>query len=210
MAEKKDKELDLTGEIWVTEFTEVAAQKFRNRVMFHAKDNPEEPVVVFIDSYGGYVDSLAKMIETLDEIPNPIITVCMGKAMSCGAILLSHGDLRYCGRHSRVMVHEVSGGTYGDVHDVHADAIETKRLNQYFMDLLAVNCGIPGGYAGIRKIIKARDGRDIYLSASDAVKFGIVDYVGLPHMVSSVVTQAVTVPVKRKGKKPKRKTKGKS
>lgn len=207
MAEKKHKELDLTSEIWVRDFTELAAQRFRSKVMFHAKDTPEEPIIVFIDSYGGYVDSLAMMIETLDEVPNPIITVAMGKAISCGAILLSHGDLRYVGRHSRVMVHEVSGGAGGNVHDIYADALEIKRLNTYWMDLLAKNCSISGGYEGLRRIIKGKDGRDLYLTAEQAVKFGIADRVGLPHMISVIETQAITVPIKRKNKKPKRNNK---
>lgn len=201
MAEKKDKGLDLTGEIYVGDFTEIAAQKFKSSVLAHAKDSPEEPIVVYINSYGGFVDALASMIETLDSVPNPIITVCQGVAMSCGAILLSHGDVRYCGRHSRIMIHEVSSGTGGNVHDMYADAVEIKRLNSYWMDLLAKNCNIQGGYSSLRKIIKSKDGRDLYLDAAAAVKFGICDHVGLPQMISAVVTQAITVPIKRKAKK---------
>ena len=56
------------------------------------------------------MDCLASMIETMDEVPNPIITVAHGMAMSCGAVLLSHGDIRFVGKNSRIMVHEVSGG----------------------------------------------------------------------------------------------------
>jgi ATP-dependent Clp protease, protease subunit len=200
MSPKKLK--DLTGEIWVINFTEESAQDFRERMLFKSKDQPEEPIVVFIDSYGGYVDSLAKMIETMDEVPNPIITVCMGKAISCGAMLFAHGDVRYCGRHSRIMIHEISGGTDGsaDVHNVYADAVEGKRLNRYFIGLLAKDCNIEGGYEGLRKIIKRRDGRDIYMDAEDAVAFGIADFVGLPQVVSMVQTQATTVPAKRRAK----------
>jgi ATP-dependent Clp protease protease subunit len=107
----------------------------------------------------------------------------MGKAMSCGAILLSHGDIRYCGPNSRVMIHEVSGASWGDVHDVHNDAVETVRLNEHFLGLLAANCGIKNGYKGLRKLIKDRDGRDIWLDAKAAHAFGIVDYVGIPRIV---------------------------
>ena len=203
----KTKPKDLSGEIWVIDFNEEAAQDFRERVLFKSKEQPEEPIIVFIDSYGGSVDALAKMIETLDETPSPIITVCMGKAMSAGAMLLSHGDVRYCGRHSRVMIHEVSAGTDGNVHDMYADTVEIKRLNHYFMGLLAKNCNIPGGYDGLRKIIKSRDGRDLYLNAEEALKFGLVDNVGLPHMVTVATTQAVTVPAKRRAHIPKRKNK---
>lgn len=177
MAEKSNK----LNEIWVNRFDEETATEFRSCVMLQSKLDPSRPIFIYIDSYGGYVDALAKMIETLDEIPNPVVTVCMGKAMSCGAILLSHGDLRFCGKHSRVMIHEVSSGTSGDVHEMHADVQETKRLNEHFMGLLAKNCGY-SGYPELRKMIKEQDGRDRYLNAEAALEFGIVDVVGLPKL----------------------------
>lgn len=189
---KNDKSND-SDEIWVTKFDEEAAQKFREAVLRQSAESEHEPIVVYIDSYGGYVDSLAKMIETIDEVPNPVVTVCMGKAMSCGAILLSHGLFRYCGKHSRVMVHEVSTGAIGDVHDCHNDAKEGVRLNRYFLGLLAKNCGIKGGYEGLRKIIKDRDGREIWLDAKDALNFGLVDKIGLPKINSVTLYEVADV-----------------
>ncbi len=191
-----------SDEIWVTKFDEESAQKFRDRVMKRAKISSRVPMFIYIDSYGGYVDSLAKMIETLDEIPNPVITICMGKAMSCGAVLLSHGDIRYCGKHSRVMVHEVSSGASGDIHDCLNDAKESVRLNKWFMGLLAKNCGIKGGYDGLRKIVKDRDGREIWMDARDSLAFGIVDKVGLPKLNAFTlyeVTDALNKKVKIAG-----------
>lgn len=191
------KDRKTSDEIWVIKFDEEGAQNFRDSVLDASRGDPTKPIVVYIDSFGGQVDSLAKMIETMDETPNPIITVAMGKAMSCGAILLSHGDYRLCGRHSRVMIHEVSAATAGDVHDMHADATEGKRLNKYFMGLLAKNCGINGGYDELRKIIKSRDGRDFYLDANDALKFGIVDSVGLPRIESMLAHSVSIAPPKK-------------
>lgn len=173
------------NEIWVTKFDEEHAQKFRVQVLAAAKGDPNKPIVVHIDSYGGYVDALAKMIETLDEVPNPIVTVCLGKAMSCGAMLLSHGDIRFLGRHSRVMVHEVSSGAWGNVQDMKEDVKETVRLNEHFMGLLAQNCGFKN-YEELRAVIKEQDGRDRYLIGSDAIKFGIVDVIGLPKMTGRI------------------------
>ena len=197
-----DKKGNSDKEIWVNEFTEKSAQKFREELL-KAADKVEErcPIIVRIDSYGGYVDSLAKMLETMDSIRNPIVTSCEGKAMSCGAILLSNGDYRFVGKHSRVLIHEISHGSIGDVHDVHNDAEEGKRINKYFLGLLAKNCQIKGGYtglrrlikdrdgsdihldapeAGLRRLIKDRDGRDIHLDAPEAVDFGIADEIGIP------------------------------
>lgn len=167
------------NEIWVTKFDEEHAQKFRHAVLEQSKMDPTRPITIYIDSYGGYVDALAKMIETLEEVPNPIITACMGKAMSCGAILLSHGDIRFLGKHSRVMIHEVSAGTSGNVHDMKEDVKETERINKHFMGLLAKNCGFKS-YDEFRQVLKDLDGRDLYLAADDAIKFGVVDSIGLP------------------------------
>lgn len=177
-------------EIWVNKFDEESAQEFREDLLEAAKGDPQRPIVIYIDSYGGFVDALAKMIETMDEVPNPLVTVCMGKAMSCGAILLSHGDVRFCGPHSRVMVHEVSGGVQvGDVHDMYNDATEVKRLNKHFLGLLAQNCKIEGGYEGLRKLIKGREGRDMWMDAETSLKFGIVDAVGLPKVDHNTINQ---------------------
>ena len=189
-----------SSEIWVTKFDEESARKFREAIISASKSGDYvKPIIIYIDSYGGAVDSLASMIETIDEVPNPIITVCVGKAMSCGAILLSHGDFRMCGRHSRVMVHEISSGTYGDVHDMHADVTEIRRLNQYFMGLLAKNCGFKS-YDDIRRVIKEQDGRDRYMNAEQAVQFGIVDAVGVPKISTSIIHEINIVPKKERKK----------
>ncbi len=194
-------------EIWVNKFDEEHARKFRQELKSAAKGDPKKPIVVYIDSYGGFVDSLASMIEAMDEIPNPIITVCHGKAMSCGAVLLSHGDIRFCGKNSRIMVHETSSGTAGDVHDMYADATESKRLNKWFIGLLAKNCDIKGGYETIRKMIKDQDGRDRYMDADEAVKFGIVDAVGTPRIDEATMYSISLAPAKKKLREDKKSAK---
>ena len=200
-----------SDEIWVTEFTSEAALEFRDSVLEACKEDPTKPITIYIHSYGGHVDSLASMIETIDEVPNPVVTVCQGMAMSCGAVLLSHGDVRFVGRHSRVMIHEVSSGTIGNVHDMGSDTEEVKRLNKWFMSLLAKNCGIRGGYAALRKAIKDQDGRDRYLDAEGSVKFGIADAVGMPKLNSMKLYQIGVTPIKKKLAKtsPTKKSKGK-
>lgn len=192
-----DKPKRASDEIWVVKFDEESAQEFRDEVMADAKD-PTKPVIVYIDSYGGNADSLAKMIETLDEIPNHIVTVCLGKAMSAGAILLSHGDTRFIGKNSRVMVHEMSSGAHGDVHDIYADAVAVKGLNEKFMGLLAKNCGIKGGYKALRKLVKSQDGRDRYMDANESLKFGIVDAIGVPRLIQEVQYKLIVGLVKPK------------
>jgi ATP-dependent Clp protease protease subunit len=206
------KKNDIEGEIWVTDFEGDAAITFREQMLDASKEDPLKPIVVYIHSYGGAVDVLASMIETMDEIPNPIITVAHGMAMSCGAVLLSHGDMRFVGTHSRVMVHEVSGGVgHDDVHNMLSDATEVKRLNKWFMGLLAKNCNIKGGYEAVRKLIKQQDGRNNWMGAEEAVAWGIADSVGLPSVKRghsyhlSIVPKKTKLVVEKPSKKPKTK-----
>jgi ATP-dependent Clp protease, protease subunit len=212
------KEKDKTDgqEVWVIEFNQVAAQKFRETMLAISKEDEHKPIIIYIDSYGGYVDSLAKMLETMDEIPNPKITACMGVAMSCGAILLSHGDIRFCGQHSRIMLHEVSSGAWGKTQDLKVDAHETNRLNERFLTLLAKNCNVKDSYKGLRKIFKDRDNTDLYLNAEEALKFGIVDVVGTPKIATATSYEIASFPPKpgrsplmRSKSESKRKAKGK-
>jgi ATP-dependent Clp protease protease subunit len=188
----RDHRSNSSDEIWVLDFTPESAQDFRDQVMTQSQEDPNKPIIIYIDSYGGQVDSMAKMIGTLDEISNPIVTCCIGKAMSCGAILLSHGDIRFIDQHSRVMIHKVSGGAIGDSEDVANDAAEITRINKYWLGFLAENCNIGGGYLDLEKRLKSKEGRDRYLTASEAIEFGIVDQIGCPK-INVLSSYAVTV-----------------
>lgn len=184
-----------SGEIWVLDFTPRSAAVFREEVLRKSRLNPESPIVVNIDSYGGNVDALAKMVETIENVPNPIITCCMGKAMSAGAILLSCGDMRYIGKHSRVMIHQVSGGTMGNPDDMLNDAEEIYRMGKHFIGLLAQN-SIFGTYTKLAKFLKDLDGSDLYLDAEAAVEYGIVDEIGIPLVHGQMLFQVVLTPEK--------------
>jgi len=185
-----------SDEIWVTEFNPQSAQEFRDRVLEEAKKGPDRPIVIYIDSYGGQVDSLAKMIATLDEVSNPIVTCCMGKAMSCGAMLLAHGDVRFCDSHSRIMVHKVSAMAMGNVDDIVTDTEEISRLNEYWMNVLATDCGIKGGYQELSEILRSKDGHERYFTPQEAKTFGLIDIIGLPKVVADTVYDVATIPVK--------------
>lgn len=191
--------------IWVHNFDENAAQKFGDRVLKIAARDPQEPIVIYVDSYGGYIDGLATMISVMDSVINPFITVATGKAMSAGAILLSHGDIRCVGIHARIMVHEALGGAGGNVNDVQNDASELQRINDHFMAILAKNCG--KSLQQLKTLWKDR--RDLYLTANEAVRFGIADHVGLPTIEKQTAFHMHFLKHVRppKGKKVKAKTK---
>lgn len=183
-------------EIWVTDFTAQTAQEFRERLLEESQENPLKPIIVYIDSYGGHLDALASMIATLDEIPNPIITACYGCAMSCGAILLSHGDMRFCDPHARVMVHRVSAATWGDSDDMKNDVAEIDRLNKYWLGFLALNSNMAGGYNELESLMKSKDGKDRYLTAQEARDMGIIDVVGRPKLNQVTLYEVVSGPDK--------------
>jgi ATP-dependent Clp protease protease subunit len=186
-----------TKEIWVNQFTEKDAQRFRDRVLRIASQDPSILIPVYIDSWGGHVDSLAKMIETMDEVDNRFVTVAMGKAASCGAILLSHGDIRFCGRLTRVMIHNVSSTSWGDAYDLQSHSAEVMRLNKAFMTLLAENCGKT--YDQLQEQIKnSTNSKEIWMTASDAYDFGIVDAVGLPSLKPRLMWEYNIIPPKKR------------
>lgn len=169
-------------EVLVTDFTDESARKFREDFLPEAQFNKDRPVITWINSPGGNVDALASMVETIKSVPNKVITACIGRANSAGSILLSCGDkgFRYCAPHSRIMIHEVSTAHSKEkVSEVVIDANESKRLEEFWLGLLAKNCGIEGGYQQLRKMIKDRDGK-IWLNSEEALKFGIVDKIGIP------------------------------
>lgn len=196
MANNIKAEFESRNEIWVTDFNMEAALKFREQMVSFSDDNENKPIIIRINSYGGAVDALASMVATIEETHNPIITVAQGCAMSCGAILLSHGDIRFCDPHSRVLIHRVSSGTCGDTEDMTNDAKEVARLNEYWMNILAVNCHIKDGYKGLKKIFKEHEGRDIYLTAEEAKEFGIVDAIGLPKVAAVTLYEVIDGPKK--------------
>ena len=177
---------DHYDEIIVNNFTEEAAKKFRKQIINKAMQDSSAPILVYIDSYGGYIDSLNNMLDTIEQVPNTIVTVCIGKAMSCGAVLLAAGDHRFCGRNSRIMIHQGSGIAHGPIEGLQNDVTESKRLNKQLMTLIAKRCGMSlkdFKSEMKRQLVKADDeARDLYLNSEGALKLGIVDFIGMPHV----------------------------
>jgi len=171
-------------DIIVNHFTEEAAAKFREEVIARSILDQQAPIIIYIDSYGGYIDSVNNMLATLEQIHNPVITVCVGKAMSCGSVLLAAGDHRFCDRHSRVLIHQGSSGAGGPIEGMQNDVDESKRLNKELMTFIAMRCGMSlrDFKTEMRsKLIKGDDeARDWYLPAQAALDLGIVDFIGMP------------------------------
>lgn len=164
--------------IVVTDFEQEEVDKFRRQVFEESLADPKAPIRVYIDTDGGYVDGLASMVETLQSVPNPIHTIVTGRACSAGAFLLSFGHKRYCGKHSYIMIHKISSGAWGHVDDMNITLEEINRLNNYWLSRLADNCGLD-----VDEVTERLNRvRDHYLSASDALEFGIIDHIGIPQV----------------------------
>jgi ATP-dependent Clp protease protease subunit len=185
----------VTGEVTVNKFTEESSAKFRKEVQEIAHLDPAHPITIYIDSYGGQVYSLLSMIETLRQVSNPIITVCLGKAMSCGAVLLAMGDHRFIGEDSQVMIHEMSAGAFGSIDDIKTEIKECDRLNVRLMTLIAEKCGKT--YDDLKAIIVANGGRELYLDAKESKAFGLVEQVGMP-IIKPIVMYSIDVAPKKK------------
>lgn len=167
-----------SGEIWIHDFTEQAAHEVREKILAAHKMSPTKPITLYIDSNGGDTAALFKIIDTMDSLSNKFITVAMGKAFSCGAILLSHGDFRFASAMSEIMFHDVSGFAYGTLGLVRARTKNLQDVSDKVMSLVAVNCGRT--VEELIELVQRADGNELWMSPGEAVEMGLIDAVGVP------------------------------
>lgn len=163
----------------VNKFDENAADEFRNKFSM-AQSTGQKVIPVVIDSYGGQVYSLMSMISTIKASPLPVATIVEGKAMSCGAVLLSFGadGMRYMDPDATVMIHDVASGQWGKNEEIQASAAETDRLNKKIFKMMAENCGKEEDY--FLKEIHERGHADWFLEVDECKKIGLVNHSRVP------------------------------
>ena len=130
-------------------------------------------ITIHIDTPGGSVKSGLSMVDVMDYINSDIQTINTGMAASMGSILLGAGTKGKRGSlsSSRTMLHQSSGGFRGNIQDAEIDMVEWKKLNKQLFDLL-------GGYCGKKpEDVMSDASRDMWLSADEAVGYGIIDRV---------------------------------
>ena len=165
--------------IYVNEFNDKSAKEFSQKMaLAHNTGQPIIPIV--IDSYGGEVYSLLHMVSEIESSSLPIMTIAQGKAMSCGAVLLSYGfeGMRYCAPSATIMIHDVASGAIGKISELKADVKEAERLNQKIFSMMDRNCNKPDGF--FIKKLKAKDRADWFLSAKKAKKVNLVNHLRVP------------------------------
>jgi ATP-dependent Clp protease protease subunit len=138
-----------------------------------------KPIHLVISTYGGSVDEMFSLYDTIKFLPCPVHTIALGKVMSAGVLLLASGvkGKRLIGRSARIMIHPVSGGLYGNVFEALNEVKEHQRLQELMADALQRETKMTR--EDVDKFMKA--GHDCYITPEEAIRLGIVDgYVGEP------------------------------
>jgi ATP-dependent Clp protease protease subunit len=132
--------------------------------------NPK-PIVLHIDSYGGYVYQCFGLLSVMKNSKVPVHTIVTGCAMSCGFLIAITGHERYAYEKATFMYHQVSGGTHGKVKEVEEDLIEAKRLQKMIEDHTIANTGLT------RKQLKENyDAKhDWFMNTKEALKYKVID-----------------------------------
>jgi ATP-dependent Clp protease protease subunit len=164
----KERIIFITGPIDDGVATVVTAQ-----LLFLEAENPKKEISLYINSPGGIVTSGMAIYDTMQFIRPPVSTLCIGQAASMGSLLLTAGKkgMRYCLPHSRVMVHQPSGGFSGQASDIERHAQDIVKIKRRLNELYVKHTGQE--YDTIEKTLD----RDHFMNADEAMEFGIVDEV---------------------------------
>lgn len=145
------------------------------QLLYLDAEDPDKDIYLYINSPGGMVTAGLAVYDTMQYIKAPVTTICMGMAMSFGAMLLAAGSpgKRLALPYSRIMIHQplVHGGIGGQASDIMIEAQEMDKTKRKMIDLLALHTGQKPA-----KIEKDMD-RNYYMSAQEAKDYGIVDQV---------------------------------
>ena len=164
----KDRVIFLTGPVEDHMANLIVAQ-----MLFLESDNPDKDIHLYINSPGGSVSAGLSVYDTMQFIRPEVSTMCVGHAASMGAVLLAGGapGKRFVLPHSRVMIHQPSGGAQGQATDIEIQANEIVRIRKILNDLLAKHTGKD------EKTIALDTERDHFMNAEQALAYGLVDKV---------------------------------
>lgn len=162
----KDRIIFLTGAIDADVANIIIAQ-----LIFLENEDSKKDITIYVNSPGGHVTAGLAIIDAMNFVKPDVAVVCVGLAASMGAMILSAGakGKRFVLPHSEVMIHQPLGGTEGQASDIAIAAEHILKTKQTLYKMLAKNTG-----KSLTQIEKDAD-RDYYMSAEEAVKYGIVD-----------------------------------
>ncbi len=163
----------LTGEV-----NDAVASSIVAQLLFLEAQDPDKDIYFYINSPGGVITSGLSMYDTMNYIKPDIVTICVGQAASMGAFLLSSGTKgkRYALPHSRIMIHQPSGGAQGQSTDIQIQAQEIQRLKDTLNEIMATQTG------KTKERIEKDTERDYFMSAQEALEYGLIDKVLEKHI----------------------------
>lgn len=143
------------------------------QLLYLQMEDPEKDISLYINTPGGSVTAGLAIYDTMQFVKCDVTTYCVGQATSMGALLLAAGTVkkRFALPHARIMIHQPWGGTQGAAADISIQAKEILRLRQELNELMAFHTGQP-----FKKIEQDAD-RDFFMTAEEAVVYGLVDTV---------------------------------
>ncbi|MFM9156672.1 MAG: ATP-dependent Clp protease proteolytic subunit [Dolichospermum sp.] len=142
-------------------------------LLYLDSEDQSKPIYLYINSPGGSVTAGLAMYDTMQHIKSEVVTICVGLAASMGSFLLAAGTKgkRMALPHSRIMIHQPSGGTRGQASDIEIEAREILRLRHQLNQIYVDNTG-----QTLEKIEKDMN-RDFFMSAQEAQEYGLIDRV---------------------------------
>lgn len=142
-------------------------------LLYLDSEDSGKDIILYINSPGGSVTSGMAIYDTMQHIKSDVVTICVGLAASMGSFLLAAGakGKRLALPHSRIMIHQPSGGTRGQATDIEIEAKEILRIRHQLNQIYAQNTDKP-----LEKIEKDMD-RDFFMSAAEAQEYGLIDRV---------------------------------
>ena len=154
-----------------SEITDDLANLVVAQLLFLQSEDATKDVSVYINSAGGSVTAGLAIYDTMQFLKCDVVTYCVGQAASMGAVLLTAGTKgkRHALPGARIMIHQPWGGAQGTASDIHIQVQEILRLKEHINGILAKHTG-----KSIKEIAKDTD-RDFFMSAEEAVKYGLVD-----------------------------------
>jgi ATP-dependent Clp protease protease subunit len=150
---------------------ELTANLVVAQLLFLESENPDKEIALYINSPGGSVYAGMAIYDTMQFIKPDVSTICVGMAASMGAFLLAGGSKgkRYALPNSRILIHQPSGGSQGQASDIEIQAREILYLRERMNKILSDRTGQP-----VERIARDTD-RDNFMSANDAVSYGLID-----------------------------------
>lgn len=143
------------------------------QLLFLESENPDKDISIYINSPGGVVTAGMAIYDTMQFVKPDVSTLCVGQAASMGAVLLAGGvkDKRYALPHSRMMMHQPLGGFQGQATDIEIHAREILKVRKQLNRILSHHTG-----QSVERIEEDTE-RDRFLSADEAVSYGLIDKV---------------------------------